>query len=419
MTCSGGIARTRSTPSPTQTANDGHFSWAVPADQPEAGDYSIRVRANQGAEPEAQLPLVRIANDGQHYYVNDGSRAGDVFTTAVGSDANSGKSPTPPMATLAALLDAYDLDAGDTVHVDAGTYTLYRNLVIDAQDSGVRIVGPAAVPATLRPRPSGAGQPGLVVPLERSATDVTLASLRPRRRAVRRRSIGGDSDRFTLLERGVPATRRSPDLHRPDQSTTRFSVTGSRPNRPQPRGITRQGREQPDRGNDVLRRAVRNGISSPRTTVRGNARRQHGGSLHLELTESSVVGNTVHDNAVRGITADEPRPGDCATRSSGTALREGYGIVSTRPTNRAEATDNVVYDNNDRHLGAQTTATANTVSGNRVFRNTVGSASTASSNILNNHVYSNSVGIRGSNPNAGFQAVVANNLVYANTNQGI
>src|SRR5262249_4577168 len=35
-------------------------------------------------------------------------------------------------------------DAGDVVHVDAGTYALLRNVVIDAQDSGVRIVGAGA-----------------------------------------------------------------------------------------------------------------------------------------------------------------------------------------------------------------------------------------------------------------------------------
>ena len=46
------------------------------------------------------------------------------------------------MASLTALLAAYDLDAGDVIHVDTGTYRLVRNIVIATQDSGVRIAGP-------------------------------------------------------------------------------------------------------------------------------------------------------------------------------------------------------------------------------------------------------------------------------------
>ena len=42
---------------------------------------------------------------------------------------------------------AYDLDPGDVIHVDAGTYRLYRNITLDTQDSGVRIEGPGALPA--------------------------------------------------------------------------------------------------------------------------------------------------------------------------------------------------------------------------------------------------------------------------------
>ena len=45
------------------------------------------------------------------------------------------------MASLAALLAAYDLEPGDTIHVDTGTYALAGNIVIAAQDSGVTITG--------------------------------------------------------------------------------------------------------------------------------------------------------------------------------------------------------------------------------------------------------------------------------------
>lgn len=57
------------------------------------------------------------------YYVNDGSTSGDRWCTAVGNDANDGLTPATPKATLADMLDDYDLGADDTVRIDHGTYS--------------------------------------------------------------------------------------------------------------------------------------------------------------------------------------------------------------------------------------------------------------------------------------------------------
>lgn len=53
------------------------------------------------------------------WYVNDASRANDVYTTAVGNDANPGTTPAPFATLTQALLAA---SAGDVIYVDAGTY---------------------------------------------------------------------------------------------------------------------------------------------------------------------------------------------------------------------------------------------------------------------------------------------------------
>ena len=74
--------------------------------------------------------------NGRDYFVNDNSRAGDVFCTAIGDNFNSGLSPALPKATLAALLAAYDLAPGDTVYVDTGAYVLPEALFIDSDDTG-------------------------------------------------------------------------------------------------------------------------------------------------------------------------------------------------------------------------------------------------------------------------------------------
>ena len=75
--------------------------------------------------------LFEVANNGTEYYVS-----------TTGNDNFGGKTSNRPMKTLAALLDAYDLDAGDTVHIASGTYTMLRNNRLTAQDSGVTIRGP-------------------------------------------------------------------------------------------------------------------------------------------------------------------------------------------------------------------------------------------------------------------------------------
>ncbi|MCX7422704.1 MAG: Ig-like domain-containing protein, partial [Planctomycetia bacterium] len=80
---------------------------------------------------------------GINYYVNDASTTGDVFTTAVGGNANDGKTPDKPLASLTALLTLYQnqLQPGDTIYMDSGNYNLSRNIVLGAQQSGIRIIG--------------------------------------------------------------------------------------------------------------------------------------------------------------------------------------------------------------------------------------------------------------------------------------
>ncbi len=128
----------------------GRFQWSIPGGLPEGNQYLVRVQANDGLQPQgvSDQPF-QITNAGHDYYVNDNSTAGDAFTTAVGDNANSGKSPAAPMASLQALLNAYSLQAGDVVHVDTGTYLLYQNIVLGPQHSGVRIEGPSTGVALL------------------------------------------------------------------------------------------------------------------------------------------------------------------------------------------------------------------------------------------------------------------------------
>ena len=137
------------------TANDGDLVWTIPASVPLNQYYQLRVRLGGH---EALSQPIQIVNAGTDYYVNDGSTVGDVFTSAPGDNAASGKDSAHPMASISALIAAYDLDPGDIIHVDTGTYHLVKNIRIETQDSGVTIQGPenrgvfwTATPAAAHP----------------------------------------------------------------------------------------------------------------------------------------------------------------------------------------------------------------------------------------------------------------------------
>ena len=133
----------------------------------------MRVRANDGSQPtDTSDQGFLIANAGADYYINDNSTAGDVFTSAVGDNANSGKSPDRPMASLTALLAAYDLDSGDVIHLDTGTYSLIKNALITAEDSGVTLRGPSGGPGAVLNR-GDTGNSKYVIELQ-NADNVTM-----------------------------------------------------------------------------------------------------------------------------------------------------------------------------------------------------------------------------------------------------
>lgn len=121
---------------------DGRYDWAAGPATLGSG-ARVRVTVNEGSLPQdvSDAPF-SIAPAGNTFYVNDASLAGDEYATAIGNNANDGRDPSRPMASLAGLLAAYDLEPGDIVYVDTGVYTLPRNVRLEAQDSGIRIQGP-------------------------------------------------------------------------------------------------------------------------------------------------------------------------------------------------------------------------------------------------------------------------------------
>ncbi len=132
----------------------GEHSPCIDAGDP-AGPYAAEpvpngARLNVGAYGNTPEASRSFGGPGQAYFVNDSSAANDVWCSALGDDANSGTTPADPKATVKAVLEAYDLEPGDTVYIDTGWYPINTNIQITAADAGS-----AAGPVTFRGSPNG------------------------------------------------------------------------------------------------------------------------------------------------------------------------------------------------------------------------------------------------------------------------
>ena len=125
-------------------------------------------------------PVPGSCSSGIAYYVNDGSTTGDVYTTAVGKDDNSG-TPSAPFATINHAISV--ASSGDLIFVDAGTY-LERLIVnksydlrgaqysVDATPSGARTntATESIIDCTGLPAPN----PNIAIDIPLGTTNVTL-----------------------------------------------------------------------------------------------------------------------------------------------------------------------------------------------------------------------------------------------------
>ncbi|MCW5625103.1 MAG: tandem-95 repeat protein, partial [Burkholderiales bacterium] len=377
----------------------GSYQWVVDA-APTSGDAGNTARIRAVATANTSLGEVRTASDvsdegflitnaGNVYYVNDGSLAGDEYTTGVGDNANDGKSAATPMASLAALLRAYDLDAGDVIYVDTGLYNLATNIVLEAQDSGVRIVG--------------ASQPGHQSILDRGnvtnntrvfelagADDITLEHLTMR-------------GAYAAVVAGY------------NVGSTAITIRDSEILGNYSTGIYVDG------GNDGWR-------------FEGNAIHANGGhGIDLRSGNSVVVGNEVYANGSSGISAGESRAGNAFTirvegnrvhdninhgiSVSGNVIARGNAVYNHRGGGSFGMTlgGNAIAEGNSVHDNRRGLSVSGaTARGNEVFANTQAGIEATNALISGNRIYSNPIGISGIQGSR-----IENNVLYANTNVGI
>jgi len=350
-----------------------------------------------------------ISNAGSAYYVNDNSLEGDVYTTGLGDNANSGKSPESPMASVSALLRAYDLGPGDVIHVDTGHYLLPTNIVINAADAGVEIRGPEGenLQAVLdRANTSG----GSYVFDLQGAQGVILSNL----------SMTGG-------QYGIYADR--------DSDSTHVTIRDSRIY-----GNEQYGAYLRSSNDDPLllnNRVYDNGgtsysgvyLQGDRAVVSGGLYSGSRTGIQIIGSGSLVEGVEVTGNSLTGIDAsgNDTVVRDSLVYENGrTGISGSSGVLITGNVVHGHEGSNGVGISSSGAEVQENEVFANTMgisgngvfTGNRVYGNLeTGIRSTGSTEILGNIVYSNKVGIlteywaRGN--------TIVNNLVYENADQGV
>ncbi len=86
-------------------------------------DGRWRVVAEDDSASDQTDASFALRNVPHAFYVNDADSTDDIYCSEIGSAANSGLSNSAPKLSLQQILDTYDLESGDVVYLDTGTYT--------------------------------------------------------------------------------------------------------------------------------------------------------------------------------------------------------------------------------------------------------------------------------------------------------
>jgi parallel beta-helix repeat protein len=370
------------------------------------------------------------------------------------------------MASLRALLAAYDLDAGDTVHVDTGYYLVFDSVFINNEDSGVTITGPSGSAAVFD---RGNTTTGAYIFELNNADNVTLDRLRLTGAydAVFANNIS-DSDGLTVSNCQIYANNRSGiylDTTNDQPAFTGNTLFGDQTTAAdsddQDYGIFNKGANPMIVNNTSLDQDLygiyveaaqsqisgnncsRNGnyglyVSGAGATVMNNQANNSNTGIGISGNDGVVTGNTVFANSSYGIYVDNfsSANDDRSLLSNNTAYNNGqigiYGYANVLINNNvvygqtgtndigiylysgADATGNEVYGN---YFGIYVEHSNSVVAGNRVYDHSfAGIRTNQASPVLDNVVYSNAIGIRAE---SSFSSRIENNLIYANTDQGI
>ncbi|MEO1528197.1 MAG: right-handed parallel beta-helix repeat-containing protein, partial [Planctomycetota bacterium] len=404
----------------TMAAGIGQYVWNVDPGIIPNNDYQVRVTNGTSvgiSETFSITPPVSV------FYVNDNAVELGDWTTEVGDDSNDGLTPQTPKASIASVLATYDLQPGDLIRVDNGTYTLATNIVIDSQDSGVSIVGFAEpnqpTKSTLIDRNSTAA--GTSVFSINGADDVTLQSLRltgaqtgisiPRNSNADRFSLV-DSEVFDNGQYGIRVLDGNTDTTIRGSTISGHGPTGAS------FGIQILGADATIRDSRFVANSIGIEIGGARSLVDNNRFADHQTAIRTTGVRSNEIDwIQIHNNVIDTIASEGIRfqsslvtgnrisgdsmSGSISTGLSGTSGRAVENTISNLETGMIAGggtfIDNTVHDTTVS--GIRVTNTGTQVVGNQISNSPIGIDHFGSSNqtvtIANNQIVaSDTAGVR-------------------------
>ncbi|MCA9135262.1 MAG: right-handed parallel beta-helix repeat-containing protein, partial [Planctomycetales bacterium] len=429
----------------------GVYSWTVPGTVVSDREYRVRISSsgNNSIVDESYEPF-QIVNDGTDYYVNDGDLSGDVYTTAIGSNYGSGKSPDSPMASLPALLAAYDLEPGDRIYVDGGTYSISKNLVIGAEDSGVTIIGTQPTVDVPNPTPTVLDRDntstGTIVIQLSNADDITLDSvvLRNAYNAIYASSTS-DSDGFVLRNSRIEGmTERSIYLLATnDDVTIENSVIDGTSTVSSIALVRIDGADSVVVGNELFGgyrgiefyggghllenntfnsftnyAASQNSASDAPVIFRNNRFVDVNSGIYVtrstNLSPNTIEGNVVTNFVSYGINAS----GNVAVTGNQVSISTGINAIGIRGDNGTVIDSNIVFQS-QYGISVGSYTNSGIASNNRVYLNEIaGIQAYYYSTVASNKSYNNTVGVEFASSSGGNHSVAHGNIVYDNTDAG-
>jgi hypothetical protein len=173
-----------------QDPNSGYYVWDTTGLDGFAVWWRVVAEDGSGVADATDAPFA-VRNAAQAFYVNDALDPDDVYCTAPGSSANDGLAPGTPKATLQQVLDQYDLEGGDVVYLDTGTYAASADIRVIWSRSGstnadVVVQGNSNSPyATVLQRSGPTNFPGIGIDVKASYFQLRDLNVRGIDRTVR------------------------------------------------------------------------------------------------------------------------------------------------------------------------------------------------------------------------------------------
>ena len=99
----------------------GTYTWDTSGFEDSFNGLWRVVAEDDSAMDQTDAPFA-LRNQVHAFYVNDADSADDIYCSGIGSAVNSGLSNSAPKLSLQQILDTYDLESGDVVYLDTGSY---------------------------------------------------------------------------------------------------------------------------------------------------------------------------------------------------------------------------------------------------------------------------------------------------------